>query len=69
MNGVEPVRATLSVVVGFHPENVNCGGCTLCVDDAWNRGRKRCVITQEIIHYPSQIGLRCPLEFKEKEHA
>lgn len=64
--GVNPTLATTMIVVGFAPGQENCDGCSLCVDDAWCRGRKRCFITSEIIHFPKQRGLRCPLEFEEE---
>lgn len=64
MNEIIPARATLNVTIGFHPAKICCDGCPLCLDDAWNRGRKRCIITNEIIHYKEQIGTRCPLDFE-----
>lgn len=62
---IEPVRGFLDAVVGFHPEQINCDGCKLLVSDYFTRDRKRCVITGEIIHYPKQRGLMCPLQFEE----
>lgn len=59
---VIPIRATASITVGFHPDAVRCEGCPLCIADAAFKERKRCVLTNEIIIYPKQRGLRCPLE-------
>lgn len=65
MEGVTPVGATLEAFIGFHPQQVNCSGCKLLIGDSFNRDRKRCVISGEIIHYPQQRGLMCPLKFEE----
>lgn len=65
MEGVNPVVATLRAFIGFHPQQVNCSGCKLLIGDSFNRDRKRCVISGEIIHYPQQRGLMCPLSFEE----
>lgn len=65
MQGVEPTRGLLKACIGFHPEQVNCNGCKLLVADYFTRDRKRCVITGEIIHYPQQRGLMCPLTIEE----
>lgn len=62
MNGVTPAVYRATVTVGFHPDNICCDGCWCMIDDPHCRGRKVCMLTQEIIHYPKQIGLRCPLE-------
>ena len=68
MSTIYPVRAYLAVDVGFHPDQVNCNGCKLLVSDYFTRDRKRCVITGEIIHYPQQRGLMCPLEMEEENN-
>lgn len=65
---IEPVCGFLEAVIGFHPEQINCSGCKLMVADYGNRDRKRCVITGEIIHYPNQRGLMCPLQFEEEQN-
>ena len=65
MAGVDPVCGFLEACIGFHPEQINCNGCRLLVTDYFTRDRKRCVITGEIIHYPQQRGLMCPLSFEE----
>lgn len=62
MTEIKPVTYSVTLQVGFHPDNISCEGCPFCLDDAAHRGRKRCVITSEIIHYPRQRGIRCPLE-------
>lgn len=62
---MNPVTATTTLVIGFYPGMECCEGCDLCVDDSAYRGRKRCFITKEIIHFPRQRGVRCPLEFEE----
>lgn len=69
MNGVTPVVFRAEVTVGFYPDNVCCDGCRILTDDTQCRGRKICFLTQEIIHYPKQRGLRCPLEAKEDNDA
>ena len=61
-NGVIPKRMSVRLTIGFHPEQVNCDGCRCLIDDPGCRGRKRCFLTGEIIHYPKQRGVRCPLE-------
>lgn len=65
---IEPVCGFLEAAIGFHPEQINCSGCKLMVADYGNRDRKRCVITGEIIHYPNQRGLMCPLQFEEEQN-
>lgn len=62
MNGVQPKLMRVLLRVGFHPDNVCCEGCWCMTDDPHSRGWKICFLTQEIIHYPKQTGLRCPLE-------
>lgn len=61
-----PTVGTTTIMVGFHPENVCCEGCRLCRTDSGYRDRKRCVVTEEIINYPKQRGIRCPLVFEEE---
>lgn len=62
MNGVSPILMQITLLIGFHPDNVCCDGCRCLVDDQFTRGRKVCFITHEIIHYPKQRGMRCPLK-------
>lgn len=62
MDVVTPKAFCTLLTVGFHPENVCCDGCWCLVDDPHSRGRKICFLTNEIIYYPKQRGLRCPLE-------
>lgn len=68
MSEVRPVIARLRWRIGFHPKNVNCGGCPLNIDDPGNRGRKRCVLTQEITYDQRSVGMMCPLDFEEDEN-
>lgn len=68
MSEVRPVVARVLLSVGFHPKNVNCGGCQFAFDDPGNRGRKRCMITQEIIYDQRSLGMMCPLVFEEEEN-
>jgi len=63
MNVIEPVKAILTVTVGFHPHNVCCDGCRFCRTDTTNRDRKRCAISEEILFNTKQRGLWCPLVF------
>lgn len=65
---MEPRIATITMTIGFHPDNVCCEGCRMCRTDTGYRDRKRCVVTDEIIHYPKQRGLRCPLKFEEENN-
>lgn len=65
---VVPVPFRLEMVVGFHPDAICCDGCPFCLTDAFNRDRKRCVLTDEVIYFAkSQMGMRCPL-VKEEDH-
>lgn len=59
---VVPVVMRLEIHVGFHPENVCCAGCRFCVQDQFNRDRKRCMVTHEIIYQDKLVGMMCPLE-------
>lgn len=63
-----PTVGTATITVGFHPNNVCCEGCRLCRTDAGYRDRVRCMVTDEIIHYPKQRGIRCPLVFEEENN-
>lgn len=62
-----PVVMRLSMLVGFHPQNVCCDGCRFLADDTSCRGRKKCLLTEEIIYQTKQMGLRCPLEEDDGE--
>lgn len=66
IGGVKPRVAWIEMKVGFHPDAICCDGCPFCRTDTANRDRKRCVLTEEILLYTKQIGLRCPLIFDEK---
>ena len=59
---VIPKVLAMTLQVGFHPDNVCCDGCWCMTNDPHCRDRKICFLTQEIIHYPKQRGLRCPLQ-------
>lgn len=67
---MKPVVAILPErKIGFHPNNVCCDGCPMAVADiGYNRDRKRCFLTNEIIYEKKQIGLFCPLKFEEEDH-
>ena len=58
---VVPVPYRLDIVIGFHPKSTNCDGCQFCVTDAFNRERKKCIITDEILYFTKEMGMRCPL--------
>lgn len=62
MSGLTPKVMKTTIRIGFHPDNVCCDGCWMLTDDQFCRGRKICFLTNEIIHYPKQRGMRCPLE-------
>lgn len=53
--------------IGFHPGNVCCDGCPYAeADTSYNRDRKRCMDTGEIIYDKKSRGLMCRLEFEEE---
>ena len=64
-NVVIPVPYRLNIVIGFHPKAINCDGCPLCMTDAFNRDRKKCVLTDEVLFFTKEMGLRCPLVKEE----
>ena len=64
---VIPVPYRIDMVIGFHPKAINCDGCPFCLTDAFNRDRKRCVLTDEVLYFTKEMGLRCPLTPVEKE--
>ena len=67
-NVVVPVPFRLNIVVGFHPKNICCDGCPFCLADAFCRDRKRCIITDEVLYFTKEMGLRCPLVRADEEH-
>jgi hypothetical protein len=55
--------------IGFHPNNVCCDGCPMAVaDTGYNRDRKKCFLTGEIIYEKKQLGMFCPLIPEENNH-
>jgi hypothetical protein len=54
------------MVIGFHPKAINCDGCPFCLTDAFNRDRKRCVLTDEVLYFTKEMGIRCPLVKEEQ---
>lgn len=65
--GIRPAVYRLTDRVGFDPDHQCCEGCKYCQTDAYNRDRKRCNVTGEIIWAPKRFGLWCPLEKEESE--
>jgi hypothetical protein len=55
------------MVIGFHPKAINCDGCPFCLTDAFNRDRKRCVLTDEVLSFTKDMGFNCPLTPVKKE--
>ena len=54
-NTVIPVPYRLDMVIGFHPKAINCDGCPFCLTDAFNRDRKRCVLTDEVLYFTKEM--------------
>lgn len=66
-NTVIPVPYRLEMVIGFHPKAIHCDGCPFGITDAFNRDRKRCVLTDEVLYFTKEMGMRCPLVPVEEE--